>query len=174
VAEPTRRATKVLDASDVERALKRIGYEIVERNRGDVNIVFVGIEHGGIWIAEALASHVSGVLGTRVNQVSLDVRAFRDDVGPRTRMIVPAHMGFAGTTVVLVDDVLQSGRTVRAGLDALSAQGRASKIELAVMIDRGQRELPIRPDFVGKNLPTRRDEFVRVGQDGVYIEGRGE
>ncbi len=170
MAESTRRASKVLDASDVERALKRIGYEIVERNRGDSNLVFAGIERGGIWIAEALAAHVSGVLGVSVSQFPLDVHAFRDDLAHRVRVVEPMETSFAGTTVVLVDDVLQSGRTVRAGLDALSARGRAAKIELAVMIDRGQRELPIRPDFVGKNLPTRRDEYVRVGPEGVYIE----
>ena len=162
---------EVLSADDVRRALTRIGHEIVERNHGTHSVVLVGLQRGGVWIADELA----GVLESIEQAVpvgALDVSFHRDDVG--LRPIVPGSVtsipvSLDGTTVVLVDDVLFTGRTVRAALEALNEYGRPRAVQLAVIIDRGHRELPIRPDYVGKNLPTAGDEDVRVSSAGVVI-----
>jgi pyrimidine operon attenuation protein/uracil phosphoribosyltransferase len=162
---------EVLSADDVRRALTRIGHEIVERNHGTEGVVLVGLQRGGVWIAGELA----GVLASIEQAVpvgALDVSFHRDDVG--LRPIVPGSVtsipvSLDGTTVVLVDDVLFTGRTVRAALEALNEYGRPRAVQLAVIIDRGHRELPIRPDYVGKNLPTSGDEDVRVSAAGVVI-----
>ena len=162
---------EVLSADDVRRALTRIGHEIVERNHGTDGVVLVGLQRGGVWIANELA----GVLESIEQAVpvgALDVSFHRDDVG--LRPIVPGSVtsipvSLDGTTVVLVDDVLFTGRTVRAALEALNEYGRPRAVQLAVIIDRGHRELPIRPDYVGKNLPTAGDEDVRVSAAGVVI-----
>ena len=160
-----------LSADDVRRALTRIGHEIVEGNHGTDGVVLVGLQRGGVWIADELA----GVLASIEQAVpvgALDVSFHRDDVG--LRPIVPGSVtsipvSLDGTTVVLVDDVLFTGRTVRAALEALNEYGRPRAVQLAVIIDRGHRELPIRPDYVGKNLPTAGDEDVRVSSAGVVI-----
>ena len=166
------RAREVLTADDVGRALTRIAHEIVERNHGAVNLVLVGLQRGGVWVAEALADRLAA-LGTRPPTGSLDVSFHRDDVG--LRPIVPGRVTqidtpLDGTTVILCDDVLYTGRTVRAALEALHEYGRPRAVQLAVVVDRGHRELPIRPDYVGKNLPTARSENVVAGAEGVTLE----
>jgi len=160
-----------MSADDVRRAIIRIGHEIVERNHGVDRLVVIGLQRGGVWIAEALGDALARAEGTAVPIGSVDVSLYRDDVG--LRPIVPGAVtqlpALDGTTVVLVDDVLFTGRTVRAALDALNDHGRPRAVQLAVMVDRGHRELPIRPDFVGKNLPTGRHENVKVSPDGVVL-----
>jgi pyrimidine operon attenuation protein/uracil phosphoribosyltransferase len=163
----------VLSADDVRRALTRIAHEIVERNHGLDGVVLVGLQRGGVWVADALGAVLAGIDAQHpVGVGSLDVSFHRDDVG--LRPIVPGHvtdipMSLDGTTVVLCDDVLFTGRTVRAALEALNEYGRPRAVQLAVVVDRGHRELPIRPDFVGKNLPTARDENVVATAEGVTI-----
>jgi pyrimidine operon attenuation protein / uracil phosphoribosyltransferase len=162
---------EVLSADDVRRALTRIAHEIVERNHGTEGIVLVGLQRGGVWIADALAAVLAGI-GATVPVGSLDVSFHRDDVG--LRPIVPGHVtaipvSLDGTTVILIDDVLYTGRTVRAALEALNDYGRPHAVQLAVIVDRGHRQLPIRPDYVGKNLPTASDEDVQVSAQGVVI-----
>lgn len=170
---PARQRT-VLGADDVRRALTRIAHEIIERNHGLDAVMLLGIRSGGVWIAERLADEVARI-ERDVPVGALDVAFHRDDIGirplsPAGRSDVPVAVD--GATVVLVDDVLYTGRTVRAALDALGEFGRPRAVQLAVLVDRGHRELPIRPDFVGKNLPTRHDESVEVTADGVVISDR--
>lgn len=162
---------EVLSADDIRRALNRIAHEIVERNHGTSDLVVIGLQKGGVWIAKSLAVSL-GTIDQQVTVGSIDVSFHRDDVG--LRPIVPGHVtdipvSLDGRTVVLVDDVLFTGRTVRAALEALNEYGRPRVVQLAVIVDRGHRELPIRPDFVGKNLPTARDETVTVSEFGVVI-----
>jgi pyrimidine operon attenuation protein / uracil phosphoribosyltransferase len=168
---PTTGPREVLSADDVRRALTRIAHEIVERNHGTDRVVLVGLQRGGVWIANELAATLAGI-EQPVPVGSLDVSFHRDDVG--LRPIVPGHVtsipvSLEGTTVVLVDDVLFTGRTVRAALEALNEYGRPLAVQLAVIIDRGHRQLPIRPDYIGKNLPTAGDEDVQVSAQGVVI-----
>jgi pyrimidine operon attenuation protein/uracil phosphoribosyltransferase len=163
---------QVMEPEDVRRAVWRMAHEIVERNRGVEDVVLVGLQTGGVPIAGRLSEAVYSICQTEVPVGSLDVAFYRDDIGlrpvlPEAATDIPVEL--TGRTVVLVDDVLFTGRTVRAALNALSDYGRARAIQLAVMIDRGHRELPIRPDYVGKNLPTRRDEMVDVSEAGVVI-----
>ncbi|HWC68946.1 MAG TPA: bifunctional pyr operon transcriptional regulator/uracil phosphoribosyltransferase PyrR [Acidimicrobiales bacterium] len=168
--------SQVLDAHDVRRALTRIAHEIAERNRGLQGVVLIGLPRGGVWIAERLAETLATIEpAARVPVGRLDVSLHRDDIGirpvtPGAASDIPVPLD--GATVVVVDDVLYTGRTVRAALDALNDYGRPRAVQLAVLVDRGHRELPIRPDFVGKNLPTRGDEEVRVTPDGVEIGER--
>ena len=168
-----RARTQVMTAEDVRRAVTRIAHEIVERNRGLDGVVIVGLQKGGVWLADRLTEIIAGIEpGAAVPCGSLDVSMYRDDIG--LRPVVPGAVTrmpreLTGTTVVVVDDVLYTGRTVRAALDAVADHGRPRAVQLAVLVDRGHRELPIRPDFVGKNLPTRRDEEVEVTPDGVSI-----
>jgi len=164
---------EVVNAADLRRALARIAHEIVERNRGLDGVVLVGLQRGGVWVAEALA-RVLGTVEGGVNPAvgALDVSFHRDDVGRRP--IVPGRVTdipvpIDDAVVVLVDDVLFTGRTVRAALEAIGEYGRPRSVQLAVVVDRGHRELPIRPDYVGKNLPTSRDEQVDVTADGVVL-----
>jgi len=163
---------QVMSASDVRRAVTRMAHEIAERNRGLDHLVLVGLQTGGVPIARQLAEVLQQVEGTTVPVGTLDVAFYRDDIG--LRPVLPeavTDIGFdlTGTTVVLVDDVLFTGRTIRAALNALNEYGRAQAVQLAVMVDRGHRELPVRPDYVGKNLPTRRDEMVDVSDEGVAL-----
>jgi pyrimidine operon attenuation protein/uracil phosphoribosyltransferase len=169
-----------MSSGDMSRALRRIAHEIVERNRGTEKLLVVGIRTRGIPIADRLVQLLEEVEGVVVPKGILDIGMYRDDIDtrPRTQLgptDLPVDMD--GMTVVLVDDVLYTGRTIRAALDALADLGRAAVVQLAVVVDRGHRELPIRADFVGKNLPTARDEHVTVkvteidGEDGVWIEG---
>ena len=167
---------EVLGADDIRRAVTRIAHEILERNKGLDNVVLIGLQRGGVWIAKLLAETISRVEpGTNVPVGAVDVSMYRDDIGlrpvtPGTVTDIPVDLD--GRVVVLVDDVLFTGRTVRAALDALNEYGRPRMVQLAVLIDRGHRELPIRPDFVGKNLPSSSDEDVRVTSDGVVIGHR--
>ena len=150
----------------------RIAHEVVERNRGLKDVVVVGLQTGGVPLAERLAAMLEDVEGPSVPCGSIDVAFYRDDIGirpvlPEAATDIPGDL--AGQLVVLVDDVLFTGRTVRAALNALGDYGRARAVQLAVMVDRGHRELPIRPDYVGKNMPTRIDEQVDVSLDGVVL-----
>jgi pyrimidine operon attenuation protein/uracil phosphoribosyltransferase len=169
---------KVFDATDLKRALTRIGHEIVERNHGAGEIVLIGLYTRGVAVAERLAEAIASFEGVEVPVGVLDVSFYRDDIGLRPapslrRTEVPVDV--TGRVVVLCDDVLFTGRTVRAALDAVIDFGRPRAIQLAVLVDRGHRELPIRADYVGKNLPTKWDEDVRVrlaevdGEDGIEI-----
>ena len=163
---------QVMDSDEVRRALVRIAHEIVERNRGLNEVAVVGLQTGGVPLAERLVAILREIEGTTVPSGTIDVAFYRDDIGLRPVLaeeVTDLPFDLTGRIVILVDDVLFTGRTVRAALEALAAHGRASAVQLAVMVDRGHRELPIRPDFVGKNLPTRRDELVDVGEEGVTI-----
>ena len=161
-----------MDAEDVRRATWRMAHEIIERNAAASEVVVIGLQTGGVWIAKRLAQVIGEVTGHDVGFGTLDVAFYRDDIGlrpvlPEAATHIPIDL--TGHTVVLVDDVLFTGRTIRAALNALSDYGRARAVQLAVMVDRGHRELPIRPDYVGKNLPTRRDEMVDATEEGVVI-----
>jgi pyrimidine operon attenuation protein/uracil phosphoribosyltransferase len=156
----------LLSAPDLTRALTRIGYEIIERNKGASDVVLLGIPRRGVPLALRLAERIAAVEHTSVPVGSLDVTMYRDDLRLRParaleRTDIPAE-GVDGRVVVLVDDVLFSGRTVRAALTALDDVGRPRAVQLAVLVDRGHRQLPIRADFVGKNVPTSLAESVRV------------
>jgi pyrimidine operon attenuation protein/uracil phosphoribosyltransferase len=157
--------TRVFGTDDLRRAFTRIAHEIVERNRGADDVVLVGLHLRGPEIAHRLADAIESFEGVRVPVGALDVTFHRDDIGlrhvhPLGRTEIPVEV--TGRVVVIVDDVLYTGRTIRAAMDALTAHGRARTIQLAVLVDRGHRELPIRADFVGKNLPTAEREDVRV------------
>ena len=180
-AAPKTAPRTVLDASDISRALTRIAHEILERNRGADPVVLLGIPTRGVGLARRVSDRIAAVEGQSVPTGSLDVTMYRDDIGlkpPRglEHTDIPAD-GIDGKVVVLVDDVLFSGRTIRAALDALGDLGRPRLVQLAVLVDRGHRELPIRADFVGKNLPTSLVQRVRVhltgvdDVDAVVIEG---
>jgi pyrimidine operon attenuation protein/uracil phosphoribosyltransferase len=161
-----------MDSDEVSRALRRIAHEVIERNHGLDRVVVIGLQTGGVPLAERLVSVLKEIEAVDVLLGTLDVAFYRDDIG--LRPVLPEEVtsilfDLTGATVVLVDDVLFTGRTVRAALDALADYGRARAVQLAVMVDRGHRELPIRPDYVGKNLPTRRDEVVDVNADGVNL-----
>lgn len=175
--------SRIMDADDIHRALRRMSHEIIERNHGVDELVIVGLQTGGVQLAHALAATIAeieerdeldepdGSPGT-LPVGTLDVALYRDDIGIRPVLpeeVTDIPVDLTGRTVVLVDDVLFTGRTIRAALDALLDFGRPRVVQLAVMVDRGHRELPIRPDFVGKNLPTRRDELVDVTMDGVEL-----
>ena len=169
----------VLEQAEISRALTRIAHEIIERTRGAEQVVLLGIPTRGVPLAQRLAAQIRQVEGQPVPHGSLDITMYRDDLRLRPartlgRTQVPTQ-GIDGKIVVLVDDVLYSGRTVRAALDALNDLGRPRAVQLAVLVDRGHRELPIRPDYVGKNLPTSQSELVRVllaevdGEDAVLL-----
>jgi pyrimidine operon attenuation protein/uracil phosphoribosyltransferase len=163
---------RVMDAEAVRRAVTRIAHEVIERNSGLEDVVIVGLQTGGVPLARALTDALQQIEGTELPCGSIDVAFYRDDIGIRPVMpeaVTSIPVDLSGKVVVLVDDVLFTGRTIRAALDALTDYGRPKAVQLAVMIDRGHRELPIRPDYVGKNLPTRRDEAVDVHEDGVDL-----
>ena len=173
------RARTVLQAPEISRVLTRIAHEVLERNKGPQGLVLLGIPTRGVALAQRLAERIAEVEGTKVPFGAIDVTMYRDDlrrhpVRTLERTDIPEG-GIDGNTVVLVDDVLFSGRTVRAALDALSDVGRPRAVRLAVLVDRGHRELPIRADHVGKNLPTSLTERVSVllteydGRDEVLI-----
>lgn len=170
---------RVMDGGDVDRAIRRIAHEILERNRGAEHVVLLGIPTRGVPLAERLGKAMTEIEGDAVDVGSLDIGLYRDDLDtrPKTRIGTTTVPGpIEGTTVVLVDDVLYTGRTIRAALDAIVDLGRPQRVQLAVLADRGHRELPIRPDYVGKNLPTSSTERVTVrlsgqdDEDGVWIE----
>jgi len=164
----------------VRRALTRIAHEIIERDKGATDVVLVGIANRGDHLARRLATEIQRIEGTEIRVGVLDITFYRDDIGLKAEApeVHETRIPFdiSGTTVVLVDDVLFTGRTIRAAMDALMDLGRPRRIQLAVLVDRGHRELPIRADFVGKNVPTRRADDVRVlvteldGDDAVVVE----
>ncbi|HEX7099747.1 MAG TPA: bifunctional pyr operon transcriptional regulator/uracil phosphoribosyltransferase PyrR [Acidimicrobiia bacterium] len=173
----------VMDADDTRRAIHRLAHEIIERHHGADRVVLVGIHTRGVPLASAIAAAIEDFEGVPVPVGELDIGLYRDDLSRRAattlaRTSVPVDI--TGRPVVLVDDVLFTGRTIRAALDALSDLGRAETIELAVLVDRGHRQLPIRPDYVGKNLPTSLDQRVVVsvpdidGEWGVWIRDEEE
>ena len=164
--------TQVLDADDVRRAVWRMAHEILEHNHGLDDLVLVGLQTGGVAFAGALAEALEKIDGEAPPQGTLDVAFHRDDIGLRPVLpsaVTDIPVDLTGRVVVLVDDVLFTGRTIRAALDAVHTYGRPRAVQLAVIVDRGHRELPIRPDYVGKNLPTRRDEVVNATVDGVDL-----
>ncbi|QIM16605.1 bifunctional pyr operon transcriptional regulator/uracil phosphoribosyltransferase PyrR [Leucobacter insecticola] len=169
----------VLESAEISRALTRISHEIIEANKGVDGLVLIGIPTRGSLLAQRIADTISRIEGIEVPVGSLDVTLYRDDLARQpTRAPLPTEMpvtGIDGATVVLVDDVLYSGRTVRAALDALGDHGRPTSVRLAALIDRGHRELPIRADYIGKNLPSAKHERISVrlqeldGEDAVTI-----
>ena len=164
--------SQLLSADDVLRALTRMGHEIVERNHGPESLSVIGLQTGGVAFGERIAAILSEITGIAIATGRLDVSFYRDDLSsnpaPRPAATSIDH-DLTDRTVILVDDVLFTGRTIRAALNALSDWGRPAAVQLAVMVDRGHRELPIRPDFVGKNLPTARDEAIVASITGVWI-----
>jgi pyrimidine operon attenuation protein/uracil phosphoribosyltransferase len=174
---------KILLASrEIERALARIAHEIIERNKGAEGVVFVGMRTRGVPLARRIAQIIEDFEGTPIPVGTLDIGLYRDDISPsESRSATESHtdipVSITDRRVVLVDDVLYTGRSIRAAMDALMDLGRPKSIQLAVLIDRGHRELPIRADYVGKNMPSSKDEEIQVqlvetdGADKVVIEG---
>ena len=175
--------SSVLPAPDISRALSRIAHEICERNNGATQITLLGVPTRGAHLAFRLAELIEKIEGSPIQVGTLDTTLFRDDLRLKApRALMPTNipsLGIENRTVVLVDDVLYSGRTIRAALDALGDIGRPARVQLAVLIDRGHRELPIRADFVGKNIPTSTSQSVKVllseldGIDDVQISDGG-
>ncbi len=171
----------VLNADDMCRAVVRIAHEITEKNPDTPNLTIIGIVTRGVALARRICAEIKKINGMDIETGSLDVTFYRDDInqkGPNLKAAktdIPFEL--SGKTVVLVDDVLFTGRSIRAAIDALIDHGRPARIQLAVLLDRGHRELPIRPDYVGKNIPTTRSERVKVmvteidGEDSVLITG---
>jgi len=170
----------VMDAEGIDRALTRIAYEILEKNKGVDDIVLVGIRTGGVFLAKRLADKISGIEGREIPMGIVDITLYRDDFSKKKKKPLPGKtdipFSLDDRKVILIDDVLFTGRTIRAAMDALIDFGRPRLIQLAVLVDRGHRELPIRADFVGKNLPSSLWEAVSVnltenkGRDEVVIE----
>ncbi len=156
----------VMDTSAVNRALKRISHEILERNNGSDNICIVGVKRRGVPLAQIIADNIYSIEGKKIPTAVLDITFYRDDVKDQSLdpVIHPCDIPFSvvGKNVILVDDVLYTGRTARAAMEAIMRFGRAASIQFAVLVDRGHRELPIRGDFVGKNIPTSKSEFISV------------
>lgn len=175
---------QIMDESAIRRALMRLSHEIVEKNKGAKNIVFVGIRRRGEPLSRLLRDNILGIEGVSVPCGSIDIKFYRDDLSilAESPEVTKPSLPFdvTGRDVVLVDDVLYTGRTARAAIEAIFACGRPKTIQLAILVDRGHRELPIRADFVGKNLPTARTELVEVrvpefdGETGVYLMDLGE
>lgn len=169
--------TQIMDAKSMSRAITRISFEIIEHNKGVTNLCIIGIMSRGAQLAERIAEKLFEVEGVPIETGILDITDFRDDKKKQDYSQDKTNILFSieGKKVILVDDVIYTGRTVRAAMDAILARGRAENIQLAALIDRGHRELPIRADYVGKNLPTSRNEMVRVmviekdGEDKVLI-----
>jgi len=174
-----REKAQVLDATALDRALTRIAHEILEKNGGAKNLTFVGLRTRGVTLAQRLMAKIAAIDGASPPVGTLDITLYRDDLGMRGAPVIRGTdipFSIKDKTVILVDDVLFTGRTIRAALDALIDLGRPRMIQLAILVDRGHRELPIRPDYIGKNLPTSRRESVAVrlmehdGEDRVVIE----
>jgi len=163
--------TVILDQAGINRALTRIAHEILERNKGTADLVLVGIRTGGDDLAGELRRRIADIEGEGIPSGAVDITMYRDDLGSRGSMpIGKTDIPFAldGKRVILVDDVLYTGRTIRAAMDALMDLGRPRNIQLAVLIDRGHRELPIRPDYIGRNVPTSREEKIAVEFDANH------
>lgn len=170
---------ELLNKKDMERILSRMAHEIIEKNKGTENLCLVGIQRGGVHLAKRISARIRSIEGVEVPVGSLDISLYRDDLGMRRERPVVRKTDIpwdlTEKKIVLVDDVLFTGRSIRAAMDALMDFGRPSQIQLAVLLDRGHRELPIRADYVGKNIPTSRGENIEVQleedgrEDGVYI-----
>lgn len=177
---PPPTATLVLDAAAIDRALRRMAHEIIERNPELARVVLAGIPSRGNIVAQRLAAHIAQVENVQVEVGSIDVSMHRDDLRLRGKMsaveLTHLPLELAGRTIVLVDDVSFTGRTCRAAMEAIASFGRPARIQFAALVDRGHRELPIRPDYVGKNLPTSRQSRVYVrfaaadGMEGVWVD----
>lgn len=174
---------EIMDADDIRRALTRIAHEIIERNRGAEDLALVGVLTRGLPLARRLSELIQSIEGIQVPVGALDITPYRDDRRDRGAQAADATdlpFGIDGKRIVLVDEVIYTGRTVRAAMDALMGRGRPAAVQLAVLIDRGHRELPVRPDYVGKNVPTSHRERVTVrlrdpdGEERVIIEKRQE
>jgi pyrimidine operon attenuation protein / uracil phosphoribosyltransferase len=178
---PAAKVVTVMDADAMRRAITRIAHEVLERNKGTEGLALIGIRSRGVHIADRIAAAVQAIEGVDVPRGIVDITLYRDDLsrGDQTPQVRGTEIlfGVEGRKIVLIDDVLYTGRTIRAAMDALMDFGRPENIQLAVMIDRGHRELPIRADYVGKNLPTSRHQQVQVrivemdGVDDVILEG---
>jgi pyrimidine operon attenuation protein/uracil phosphoribosyltransferase len=178
---PAAKIVTVMDADAMRRAITRIAHEVLERNKGTEGLALIGIRSRGVHIADRIAAAVQAIEGVDVPRGIVDITLYRDDLsrGDQTPQVRGTEIlfGVEGRKIVLIDDVLYTGRTIRAAMDALMDFGRPENIQLAVMIDRGHRELPIRADYVGKNLPTSRHQQVQVrivemdGVDDVVLEG---
>ena len=166
--------TELMDQVQIERSLTRIAHEIIERDSSSPNVCLVGIKRRGIPLAQKLAENIKKYTNVELPVGEVDISLYRDDLTelnetPKTtNIILPENI--QDYVVILVDDVIYTGRTIRAAIDAVFSHGRPKAIQLAVLIDRGHRELPIRPDFVGKNVPTSRDELIDVSIDGIDDE----
>lgn len=167
---------ELLNKKDIERILSRIAHEIIEKNKGTEGLCLVGIQRGGVHLAERLSLKIRDIEHTDIDVGSLDISLYRDDLGIRKHHPVVRTTSIpcdiSAKKIILVDDVIYTGRSIRAAMDALMDYGRPSQIELAVLIDRGHRELPIRPDFVGKNIPTSRAENIEVQLEEEGLEDR--
>lgn len=170
---------QIMDAATMQRTLTRLSYEIIERHKGVENIILVGIKTRGEYLAKRIQQKLEELEGEHVPMVALDVKPYRDDQ-PHQQISLTASLDVDGRNVVLVDDVFYTGRTTRAAMDAVMESGRAKRISLAVLIDRGHRELPIRADYVGKNIPTSCSEKIKVhmteidDEDSVILVDKGE
>lgn len=171
---------ELLDKTDIDRAITRMAHEIIEKNKGTTSLCLVGIQRGGVHIAKRLSSVLETIEGKSISVGALDITLYRDDINVRKEQPVvrrtEVNCDIDNKKVVLVDDVLFTGRSIRAAMDAIMDLGRPSAVQLAVLVDRGHRELPIKADFVGKNIPTSIDENVKVqleeddGEDRVVLE----
>ena len=162
---------KLVDSQTMMRTIRRITHEIIERNQNLEDVILLGIKNNGVPLAKRIQENIHAIEHVNVPMYALDITGYRDDIHvvdfPRL------NLDLTGKTVVIVDDVLYTGRTVRAGMDAIVDMGRPAKIQLAVLVDRGHRELPIRSDYVGKNVPTSQEERIKVvfeGEQGIYID----
>jgi pyrimidine operon attenuation protein / uracil phosphoribosyltransferase len=163
---------EILDLDGINRAITRIAHEILEKNKGIEDLVIVGIRTGGAYLATQLQKKISEIEGQMVPLGNIDVTMYRDDIGSRSDLSVgqtDIRFTLSDRKVILVDDVLFTGRTIRAALDALTDLGRPQNIQLAILVDRGHRELPIRPDYIGRNLPTARNEKIEVEFDQRHV-----
>lgn len=169
--------TTLMDEQAIMRAIRRISHEILERNKGLDNALLIGIERRGVFLAERLQRQIEAIEGVQLEAANMNIAVYRDDRGFRPKEGEPFQIDTTGKMVILVDDVLYTGRTIRSALNALMEVGRPRAIQLAVLIDRGHRELPIRADYVGKNVPTASRENVQVhlkeydGEDTVILLG---
>lgn len=171
---------ELLDKTDIDRVITRMAHEIIEKNKGIRSLCLVGIQRGGVHIAKRLSSRLETIEGKSIPVGTLDITLYRDDINVRKEQPVvrrtQVNCDIDNKKVVLVDDVLFTGRSIRAAMDAIMDLGRPSAIQLAVLVDRGHRELPIKADYVGKNIPTSKDETVKVlleeegGEDRVVLE----
>ena len=168
-------AKEIVDAMAMQRALTRITYEIIEKNKGVTNLAIVGIKTRGVFIGQRIADRLQQLEGATIPVIPLDITHYRDDDAEHAGEKTSFNVDIDNKRIILVDDVLFTGRTIRAALDAIMDNGRPTAVNLAVLVDRGHRELPIRADFVGKNIPTATSEKIRVnmkefdGQDGIEI-----